>query len=63
VTLREVRFSRLFIGVMFAGLWIWAFADARYAFGAFWLAASAIWLLTGAFGWPVPRDLKSRDDT
>jgi hypothetical protein len=63
VTLREVRYSRLFIGVMFAGLGIWALADARYAFGAFWLVASAIWLLMGAFLWRLPRHLRSQDDT
>lgn len=63
MTSRQLRFSRLFIGVMFAGLGIWALADARYAFGAFWLAASVAWLLMAAFEWPQPRDLRSRNNT
>jgi hypothetical protein len=63
VTPRQLRFSRLFIGVLFAGLGIWALADANYGMGAFWLVASAFWLLMGAFLWRRPRDVRSQGDT
>jgi hypothetical protein len=48
---------------MFAGLGIWALAEAKYAFGAFLLVASAIWLLMGTFLWRLPRELRSKGDT
>lgn len=63
MTSRQSRLYRLFISVLFAGFGIWALADAEYLMGAFWVVASVAWLLTVAFNWPRPHDVRSQGDT
>lgn len=49
MTSRQFRIGGLVLSAAFAALGIWAFAEAKYGTGAFWLVMSVAWLLLAFF--------------
>ena len=49
MTSRQFRIGGLVLSAAFAGLGIWALAEAKYGTGTFWLVMSVAWMLLALF--------------
>jgi hypothetical protein len=49
MTPRQFRIGGIVLSAAFAGLGIWALAEAKYGTGTFWLVMSVAWMLLAFF--------------